>query len=356
MLDLAHATALFHRGRFDQAEDILAQPGLIDRFESRLLRTRIEWQRGFPELALALIDQLLNDYPASAEAYRTKVSWLIEIEQPGTARRESLQRRLRFPEQAQPRIDLLYAFDRTGDDDAIQEELDSIYRDFAENQQVLLQVGDFAANTGRPDTANALLQYLRARDFPLEAATLMTVEALIVAGEYQAGLELAQDTLEENPQWESNLAPIFHGLQAISYFALGDREEASLFLDNYLSLPSIRPENQIAVAERLISVGAGREARRVLQHAVSKDELNQAALTRLIEFDLEALDAPDLPANLSKILSMRRPPTKLLRDAYDRLGQDRFYFVDQRSELLDRLLSILQGNPLEPSSLEATAG
>ena len=135
----------------------------------------------------------------------------------------------------------------------------------------------------------------------------------------------------------------FNGLQAICYHALGEREEANLFLDNYLNLDTLRAENLVAVSKRLESVGADREARFVLDHAVKRDRLNQAALNRLIEFDLEAANAPKLPANLHLIMEMRRPPTPLLRKAYDKLGKDRFLFVENRNQLMDQLLAKLTG-------------
>lgn len=99
----------------------------------------------------------------------------------------------------------------------------------------------------------------------------------------------------------------------------------------------------MAVAERLLNVGADREARRVLAHAVSQDRLNQSALTRIIEFDLTAPDAPELPENIERLLAMRRASPELLRQAYDRLGEDRFLFVEDRNQLLDRLLESLRG-------------
>ncbi|MCR9297248.1 MAG: hypothetical protein NXI32_31510, partial [bacterium] len=139
------------------------------------------------------------------------------------------------------------------------------------------------------------------------------------------------------------IAPVFNGLQAICYVALGEREEANLFLDNYLNLSSLRAENLVAVSERLNSVGATREARRVLEHAVERDPLNQAALAQLIEFDLDSDSASDLPAHLERMLEMRRPSTSLLRRAYEKLGQDRFHFTPNRNELMDQLLVSLSG-------------
>ena len=342
-LALSLASALYYRGQFDQAEDVLKTYGLSSSPDGRLLTAKIEWDRGFPELALALIDQLAVEFPLNDQIYRTQVRWLIEQGDPDKARRASLLRRIRFPDQPQPRIDLLYAYHEANDTGALMGEANALLTDFGEDYGVVLQVGDFAANTGRPDLAQRILDHAAKLDMPQEGPSLMLVEAMIVSQRYEEALAAARHILDQNPEWEEQMAPIFNGLQAICFFALGDREDASLFLDSYLGLKQVRAENLVAVAERLLNVGADREARRVLAHAVSQDRLNQSALTRIIEFDLTAPDAPELPENIERLLAMRRASPELLRQAYDRLGEDRFLFVEDRNQLLDRLLESLRG-------------
>lgn len=342
-LAMSLANALYFRGRFDQAEDVLRTHQLVSTPDGRFLAAKIEWDRGFTELAMALIDQLANDFPANAEVYRTQVRWLIEQGEIDSARRASLLRRIRFPAQAQPRIDLLYAFDKAGEEHEVSREADALLHDFGSEFAVVLQVGDFAANTGRVELASQVLAHATQSQMPLEGPTLILVESLLVSARYQEALVQAREALDVHPEWEERLAPVFNGLRAICYFALGDREDANLFLNSYLELREVRAENLVAVAERLLSVGADREARQVLDHAVRRDPLNQAALTRLIGHDLAAADAPELPTNVTQLLAMRRAAPQLLRAIYDRLGEDRFIFVPDRQDLLDRLLESLQG-------------
>ncbi len=342
-LAISLANALYYRGQFDQAEDVLKSHELSSTPDGRLLTALIEWDRGFPELALALIDQLAVEFPVNDQIYRTQVRWLIEHGDPDKARRASLLRRIRLPDQPQPRVDLLYAYHEADEEAALRSEADALLNDFGDVYAVVLQVGDFAANTGRPDLAQHILAHAVRSNMPQQGPSLMLVEAMIVSGRYDEALAVARDTLDQNPEWTEQMAPVFNGLQAICFFALGDREDANLFLNSYLGLKQVRVENLVAVAERLLSVGADREARRVLAHAVSQDRLNQPALTRIIEFDLTAADAPELPANIERLLAMRRASPELLRQAYDRLGEDRFIFVENRNQLLDRLLESLRG-------------
>ena len=73
LLRIAKANALFFRGNFDQTEDTLSDEHISKLPESRLLQAKIEWDRGFPELALALIQQLNIEFPKNLEIYRHQI-------------------------------------------------------------------------------------------------------------------------------------------------------------------------------------------------------------------------------------------------------------------------------------------
>ncbi len=208
----------------------------------------------------------------------------------------------------------------------------------------MLILGDFAANTGHPEIATQVFAQAQALDQPLQGPALMLVESEIVAGNYEEAVARTRGFIKTYPNWETQFAPVFNGLQAIAHFALGDRESAGLYLNSFLNLKSVRSENLVAVANRLASVHAKVEARRVLDHAVKTDPLNQAALARLIEFGLNESTSPALSANLRRLLTMRRPSPVLMEKAYRRLGQDRFMFVENRDLLLDDLVKVLRGN------------
>ncbi|MCC5024572.1 MAG: hypothetical protein J6386_18045 [Candidatus Synoicihabitans palmerolidicus] len=55
-----------------------------------------------------MIEQLEHEFPHDPNIYRTNIQWLLDLDKTAQARRTSLMRRLRYPDQAQPRIDLLY--------------------------------------------------------------------------------------------------------------------------------------------------------------------------------------------------------------------------------------------------------
>lgn len=339
----AMSTAYYYRGNFDQAEDCLRQNQALTTKNGRLMAARIEWDRGFHDLALVLIEQLAREAPADPTIYHLQVQWLLEDGQTDRARRTSLIRRINFPTQIQPRVDLLYAFDKVHDQPAIDDESTALLHDFGSDPKAVLMLGDFAANTGRIPVADRVFEHAIQHQQNPEAAALMRVEARIVAGEYAAAVSLTHELLEQHPDWENRMAPVFNGLQAIAHFALGDRESAGLYLTSFLNLPSVRAENLVAVANRLIAVGALNEARTVLSHAIAADPLNQPALTRLIEFDLQNDDTQNLPRNLRQLLTMRRPSPTLLRSAYEHLAEDRYLFIPDRAAMLSDVAMVLAG-------------
>lgn len=343
LLSSSLASAYIYRGNFDQAEAVLSQFGLSTSKDGRYLLATIEWERGYKNLALVLIEQMTKEFPSDPNLYRSLVKWQLEHSMSDTARRTSLLRRLAFPGQFQPRVDLLYAYDASGENSSVEKESSEFVRDFGANQQAMLVLGDFAANTGRPEIAQIVFSHAKDSGIPLQGPALMLVESEIVAGDFESAVVRTRALIESNPDWESQFAPVFNGLQAIAHYALGDRESASLYLDSFLNLKTVRADNLVAVAKRLNSVGAKAEARQVLAHAVKSDGLNQTALAQLIEFDLSEPESTDLGENLRKLMKMRRPSPKLMQMSYDRLGQDRFMFVENRNLLLDEITDKLRG-------------
>lgn len=343
LIATAAATASYFRGNFDKAEDYLRRFKLERSREGVLLAAKIDWERGYRDLALMQINRLYDQRPDDDEIYTTYVTWLRELGRDNIARQTSLSRQIAFPDNPRPRVDLLYAYDREGLEDRVNGTAASIFNDFADKPDALLALADFAANTGRPEIARKVFEISRARDLPWEGPALMSMESLVVAGKYQAAIELSQKLLAENPAWAEKFYSVFNGLQAIAYFGLDDRESGQLFLNNFLAQPNIRAENLIAVSKRLITVGARAQARDVLARAINSDPLNQPALSQLIQLDLAASELETVPANLRRLLSMRKPNEAIVREAYQRLGSDYLLFLPGRAEILDEVAQFLGG-------------
>lgn len=345
LVAMAYATAQFFRGNYDAAEDTMRQYRLLDTPDGQLLALRIEWDRGEREIALRRLQGLTEQYPDNEQVYAQYAAYLREAGRDDDLRRLCVLRQLSFPDRPRPRIDLLYVYDKTGDDASVQGGVEELFRDFPKNGDVLVALADFAANTGRPALARRIYEYCKENNLAWEGPALMTVEAHVVAKEFQEAIDACRQMIKDNPDWGKRYYSVFNGLQAIANYGLGDTEAAQLFLNNFLDHAGVRADNLVAVSNRLMSVGARDQARQVLHRAVQSDPLNQTALVGLIKLDLELGQADTLAASLRALLTMRKPPRAVLENAYAKLASDRYLFAPGRGPLLDELRTTINQRP-----------
>ena len=345
LVALAQATADYYRGSYDEAENLLLAYSLLHTKDGRLLQAKIDWDRGARDQALVRLENYAAGSPGEDEYYVQLTAFHREAGDWGDVERLAILRQLTNPDNPAPQIDLLYAYAGTRSREKMSDEIESIFRDFGTNPQVILALGDFAANTGDIELARRVLDHSRTHNLGTEGPSLMLAEAHVVAKRYDEALTLIRQFSRENPVWAKRYSTVFSGLQAISSYGLGSRDDGELYLNTFLSQPSLRAENLVAVSGRLLSIGATEPARRVLAVAAQTDPKNQAALTKLIELDLKSGRTDDLPANLRRLLTMRRPSITLLASAARELGSDRLYFMTGRDELIEEIEHAIRSAP-----------
>ncbi len=335
------ATAHAYRGSYDRAEDLLLAHGLGGTREGRMLAARIEWERGYPELALLKLEQLRGGVPNDDEVAGMLAEYYRESGRRDDARRLNLLRQVVSPSSSAPRIALLRLLAETGDKDMAAREVEDVLRTFGRDGPALVALAEHAANTGDTALVRRIYEHCRQTGLPWDATAVLMVESCIVAGRHQEALDLTRALLQENPEWSRRHSTLFNGLQAIALHGLGDHDAARLFMKNFLGQATIRSEQLTATARRLADVGARDDARELLARAVQDDPLNQAALTQLIELDLAAGRLEEMPAAVRKLLAMRKPSPALLARVRAELGRDRWLFVEGRTAALDELGAVL---------------
>lgn len=336
----AAATAAFLRGHFDRAEDVLETQQLSATHDGRLLRARMAWERGYRELALIQIRALAAEFPSSDIARAQLRQWVLVQGDHDEFRRLALLEKITHPEDSTARIDLLGAL-RTTAPESFAAELELFFHDFARDETALVLLANFAASTVDPALAARVHDHCVAFALPHDATALLHAETLIAAREFHRALDHIRSLLDTDRSSGQRQRALLNGLQAIAHHGLGDPAVAELYLRNFLSQPQPRAETYLAVAERLLDLGARDHARETLARAVDADPLNQPALTRLIELDL-ALDRPEaLPRHLARLLTMRRPAPAVLRGAYARLASDESLPLTERETTLSSLAHVL---------------
>jgi predicted Zn-dependent protease len=346
LLALAAATASFFRGDFDQADDFLnLVPGLGSSREGRLLAAKLDWARGYRPLALVSLRALAAERPHDTEVHVELVNRLRDAGRRDEARRLSLAFQIAYPALPGPRIELLRALRETGEHDRAAREGDAFLHDFAADPDALLALADFAANTADPALARRLLDHARAQNLPWEPHALLLIEAHIVARDYRAALDTADSLARGDTEFSARFQPVLNSLRAIAHFGLGEPDPGRVYLASYLDEPYLRAENLLAIAQRLTEVDAAVAARDALVRAIAADPLNQAALTRLVELDLNLNRIDELPAHLTRLVAMRQLSPDVLRVALHKLGSDLFLFSDERPAALAAVRIALDRKP-----------
>lgn len=332
-----HASTVAHlRGNYDFAENLLRTHGIDQTPEGALLLARIDWDRGYPDLALLRLSDLVRTGSATDQAYVL----IGQIHRTRGQTREfelnATQRLAHSPLSFQPRLDFLHIHHDRGHPDDLAREIDSYFFHFAGDQTALLSLADFAANTGRPDLAERVEQHFAARSWPLEAPRLLTAEAHLVAGDYPRSLELLAEAAR-HAEWGQRFGPILDSLQAVALFGLNRVDEARLHLGHLLTCPTLRAENLQAVATRLLAQGQVPHARQLLTRAVELDPLNQAALTELVRLEAGNRTFDTLPTHVRRLMQMRRPSREALALAARAWGSDLNLFHPEQAALLAEL-------------------
>lgn len=347
------ATACYYRGDYAQAENLLLQHRLLAQREGRLLFAKIQWEIGYRELALHQLKTLAQELPHDEEIYAHLITYLREDSRLDEARQLNLIFQVAQPRSPLPRINLLRDALPTHSATAWQQEADATLRYFAQDTPALLALAEMAATTGQPALARQIQTLFRVSSPEADTATLLTIEALIVAKDYPSALATADALSKQTPPPATHLLNICAGLQTIAHFGNNEPEAARLSLNTFLASRNLRATNLAMIADRLIELDARQAAREVLARAVAVDSSNQAALTRLIELDLEARNTEALPAHVRQLLTLRKPARAILQHAQRQLGSDRFIFSRESAATLEALTTYLSA--AQPTALRSRA-
>ncbi len=335
------ATAAYYRGNYDQAEDLLIRYHLGDSGDGAVLLARIDWARGYPELALLRLNELLDRQPGHDGARALLAAYCRELGRTGEQESAVVGRLAGDPLSPAPRIGYLHLLHQRGDRARLEHDAEAYLSQFQRDSSALLQLADFAANTGRPDLARRVQRILSDRHEDNGAPALMVAEAHIAAGEYQAALALISGYARDHPEWAARLGPVFSGLQAVALCGLGRMDEARLQLESLLARENLRADNLVAVSNRLAALGAHNLARSALSRAVETDPLNQAALAGLLRLELDDGNVTALSGHLDRFLHTRQPSREILSRAYPMLGSDSHLFLPGQARLLALLRTAL---------------
>ncbi len=344
-LEMSAAVAAFKLGQIDAAEDWLNRDRTnTDSLDGILLRSRLDWERGHRRLVLVQLRQVVDLQGSSSPALQSEL--ILRLRQIGLIdewRRRAIAFRLSHPDDGRARIELIHSYHASKESSALQREVESIFADFPRNQEVLLGLGEFAVAAGLNTLSERLVQHAEVVRLPPAPFRLLHVEALLAAAQPESAQAEIRRLRQSLPTSDQRSA-VLDCLQASTFFALGDSAAARGMIRTIFSASRPRPSQLIALANRFVGLGGIDEACLILEHLVATQPANQAALTRLIELQLNSNRVETLPEHLLRLAGMRRPDTDVLRVARHKLGSDLFLFASERDVALQTIESLLDGD------------
>lgn len=348
---LAAATAYFHRGGYDRAEDLIVEYELTGNPEGRILLARIDWERGRKETALKRLRALSERNTDQEEVYMLLTHYYRELGDHTKAHNYAVMRQINNPLSAAPRIALLYSHHAAGESDQVERQTEQLLRDFGHDSAALGQVGEFAANTGNVELCRRVFQALDKGGFPLDRAAMLLAEAHLNAREFREAIRFLESYSRQSETFSALYGAAAHGIYAVAHLAQENNDQSEMHLSQFLEARDLRADNFLLTSRRIMDLTEGGNpavARRILLHAHRKDPLNQAALAELIRLDLGTGRTDHLVANIQKLLTMRKPPRALLQESFSMLSADQFLFLPERDQLLQSLDQLIgEAGPAE---------
>ena len=326
VLALGAATASYYRGNYDQAEDFLRRgPRLAESRDGRFLLARLERERGWPELGLVRLRELATEFPRDVELQRELVGQLRAHGRADEARRAALALQIAHPALAGPRLDLLEIHRAEGDHPRVQREVEAFLRDFAGDGAALLDLAEWAASAGDVALVRRVAAQAADARLPAGAFGFLVAEAAIAARDYAAALAAVRAAAPGDDGRGGGGRAVADSLQALAHQGLGDSAAARVFLNSFLERPDLRVGTLLTAADRFAALGAASQAEQVWRRALELDPQNQAALAKLLEYDLTTNRVDELARHVLRYVQVRRPSPDLLRRAQQRLagGADR---------------------------------
>ncbi len=342
ILAFGAARANHYRGNFDRAEAYLRDYELSSAVEGVLLTAQINWDRGHRNTAINQLEDALRQFPNSEPIILQLSRYHREENNLDRARRYAILRSATNPLAVAPRVELLYIYKASGDDERAEREAIQILRQFREDEAAITSLANFAADTGNINLARRTYQLALENDYMNSAFALLLIEAHIVSKDYSGATQFADELVVENPAWLESRSSIFNSLRAVASFAVGREDLGQIYLQNFLNAEDVRVQTFLAVARRLENISRPHEAQRVLSTAYRRNPGNQSALTELISIEIALGNSTEVPHLLRRLLSMRRPSTSVIAEAYRSLGSDRFIFATDRQALLLELSNALR--------------
>lgn len=352
MLALGAANANYQLGNYDRAEEYLLDYRLIESLDGLLISSKISWDRGNRTAAATKLEQSLNRHRNARQLLMQLCLYYREIGNIDKARRYAILYSVNEPLNYEPRLELLYIYNKSGDFEREKEEIERMFDQFGKDKNALIEFANYAAKTGNVELAKRIQAVAIENELDIGLFTLMLLEAHIFSKDYDGILDLSDKLIEQQSEWLTERWAAFNSMRAVAAFATGRPDFGEVYLQNFLEERNNTANSYLNIANYFLDIDRMPQARKILVTAYQLFPGNQKILSELIRIELKLGITEELNERLTRLLKMRRPQMSLLAKAYRELGSDRFIFTENRDTLLLQIGSILRENNQSLTSLE----
>jgi hypothetical protein len=344
-LQIAQAQANFLRGNYVETARLIREYQLDRAPEGFLLKCQVLWETGERAEALKLLDATTSAYPGVTRLLELKAKWLKETGNLSGARDCLDLLFIKDPSSPGPLIQSLFLI--PGPENAAKREaiVERVLREHGRNDQVLLELAQYANDSRQPALTGRLLKWAEERRFPTRLKFALThAECLINTGQAHAAVLLIEELLRQSDreQWMSETRIAFDALRTIGYFADGQPEIGLINLRRLMQNKNVPPQLLVASGRKLIDAKRFVEANEMLIAAHLQNETNQSILLQIVQLKLAHPEiAGDLETYLRRLMGTRKPPRDVLQAALRCVGSDTFLFSGDREQLLTDIEKLL---------------
>lgn len=342
---LACAEAHYLKGNYAHAIELVNQYKLRELSQGFLLTMRILWETGKQGEAYT---QLKARVEATGEGREQLLYELakFEFEQEKYAEASAILKEVSDlnPNDYKSRVRSLSMQVKAGDKVGFAVGLNAFFSHFSSNSAAMLALGGYAAEQGDVSLQKRIEALaLENRFSELSNFRLLIIETLVTAGRHTEALEQIGDLFMRKPIWlqkNKNVQLQFESLRMVAYFASKQTDLGTIALGRLLNEDLSLPMT-VATARRLLALNCAAEAKRLLLRAYAHNHHSQNVLLELVRTDLKSESTDSLGEHLVFLLEGRRPPRRILRQAFETFGSDRFLFSPGRDALLEKMDTLL---------------
>lgn len=330
LVALAGAFALYNRGDYAEALDLVARERLDDSVQGCILKARCIFASGNTEAAVELLEKSIAEFPADKrEPIFNQLSKFFSERGNFQAVLDVAKRQLEEnPDVLGPHLRQLFAYDKLGDKDAFSAELESIFTQFSMSQGALVALANFSAEQGLPEIAQRCLITAQERHFEPALFAAALIEALVVANRPAAAIDVYVQATSVDPKIFDEFDTVIPVVLASAYAEVAAKESdpqkaeamrahSELLLNQFLENNAVRPENELAAVRHFRRIGRLDIAGKIATAALKKFPWHSQLRADWISIQLAtpgALAQLNLPAEIRVLAEMRRPDPSIWKE------------------------------------------